>query len=224
MENLVIIHGAIGATDQMIPLGDLLKEEFNVHYLEFSGHGLKADVDSSFTMQAFQDELKAFIDDLGNAHVFGYSMGGFVALLLASTSYSKITSITTLGTKMKWNEEIAEKESRMLNPEKIEEKVPAFAQALEVRHGSNWKNVLIKTQTLLMRQGIEKPINEDSMSCVQCPVQLLLGDQDEMVSKEETEEVLSWIPNASFSILSNSKHPIERVDLTALTQKITDFV
>ena len=67
--------------------------------------------------------------------IFGYSMGGYVALWLARFYPDRVGKIFTLGTKLKWNDEEAEKEIKMLNPEKVELKVPAFAQQLAERHG-----------------------------------------------------------------------------------------
>ncbi len=209
----------------MIPLGDLLNDHFNIHYLDLSGHGGKSDQVIDFTMDLFVNDLKKLLDDARDAHVFGYSMGGFVALLTAAGGDTRINSITTLGTKLKWNEEIAMREAAMLDPDKIEEKIPKFAEMLAIRHGKNhWKSVLSKTCSLLKTLGENQPIKENSMKNAECSVLLLLADQDEMVSQEETEEVKGWLPQAEFSILTNSKHPIEKVDLNQLAVKIKTFV
>jgi len=130
----------------------------------------------------------------------------------------------TTDTKVSWNPEIASREVKMLNPQKIEEKVPAFAKILAARHGSDqWKDVLTKTGVLLNSLGESNPINQDAMKRVTCPVHLCLADQDEMVTWEETETVANMIPNATISRLEHSKHPIENVDLNALASKITSF-
>jgi pimeloyl-ACP methyl ester carboxylesterase len=51
-------------------------------------------------------------------------MGGYVALKTAVLHPGRIEAIVTLGTKFHWDPENASNEVRMLNPEKIEEKVP----------------------------------------------------------------------------------------------------
>ncbi len=225
MENLIIIHGAIGASDQMVPLGNLLKDHFIINNLEFSGHGKRSTLEMDFSMELFMNDLKNILDELGQAHIFGYSMGGFVALLSSASGETRISSITTLGTKLKWNDEIALKECRMLDPHKIEDKVPAFAKILADRHGpKRWNQVMDKTRNLLTILGQSQPVNEKSMKDVHCPVFLILGDHDEMVTLEETNEVEEWIPNSQFSILENSGHPIEKVALPELANKIKKFV
>ena len=50
---------------------------------------------------------------------------------------------------------------------------------------------------------------------------LLLADNDEMVTEAETIEVAEALPNSIFKTISNSKHPIEKVDLNLLVKEIT---
>ena len=39
MKTILLLHGAIGAKDQMIPLEKMLSTDFSVFSLNFSGHG-----------------------------------------------------------------------------------------------------------------------------------------------------------------------------------------
>ncbi len=225
MKQLILIHGAIGGADQLYPLKEILKNDFEVHVLEFEGHGTLASNNDSFSIEKFDHQLKDKLSEVGKpAHIFGYSMGGFVALLHAANGARNIQSIITLGTKMRWSGEIAEKETQQLNPDIIEAKVPKFAQALEKRHGIYWKNLLIKTADFMRLLGDIKPIKESTMSQIDIPVKLCLADQDHMVSREETEEVKGWIRNCTFEVLPESKHPIEQVNLMALASTIKSFI
>lgn len=225
MEHLILIHGALGAADQMDALKEKLVKNFRIHILEFEGHGSLSKSNEPFSTSCFIEQLEGLIADIGEpAHIFGYSMGGFIALLASSKGNNQIRSITTLGTKMKWSSEIAEQEVKHLNPEKIAEKVPAFAQALEKRHGSEWEGVLHRTADFMKTLGEEAPITEERMSQINIPVQLCLADQDQMVSKTETEEVQSWLPNGTLKNLTDSKHPIEQVDLNTLVSNIKAFI
>ena len=115
--SIILLHGAIGASDQLIPLGNELKENnFDVFYLNFSGHG-RQNFEIDFGVKQFVDELSSFIskNKLQQPHVFGYSMGGYVALYLASEKPEMIGTIFTLGTKFEWSPEIAVKEIKMLD-------------------------------------------------------------------------------------------------------------
>ena len=225
MKHLLLIHGAIGASGQLIPLKNLLMEDFDVHLLEFDGHGARTGSDVTFTLESFQHQLEETLNEIGEpVHIFGYSMGGFIALLSLAEGNEQIASLTTLGTKMKWNEEIAAKEKKQLNPAVIKEKVPKFAEVLRRRHGHNWESVLHKTTDFMQELGRLQPISQTSMRRIKKPVQLCLADQDGMVSKEETTEVNSWIERSDFKMIHNSKHPIEQVDLTMLADIIRSFI
>ncbi|MBK7855574.1 MAG: hypothetical protein IPJ79_12335 [Bacteroidetes bacterium] len=61
-------------------------------------------------------------NNIGAANIFGYSMGGYVALWLARFKPHLVQFVFTLATKLNWNEETSAKENRMLNANKMEEK------------------------------------------------------------------------------------------------------
>ena len=85
MKDIILLHGAIGATDQLLPLSkSLAAKGFKVHCLCFSGHGTLA-FNELFSIEQFAAELYQFIieKNLLEPDIFGYSMGGYVALYLA---------------------------------------------------------------------------------------------------------------------------------------------
>src|SRR5438874_2630061 len=56
MKTLLLLHGALGAQSQFAPLRELLRENFDVHALDFEGHGEAAPRERAFTMQSFAEE------------------------------------------------------------------------------------------------------------------------------------------------------------------------
>ncbi|WP_462247645.1 alpha/beta fold hydrolase [Ekhidna sp.] len=224
MKQLILIHGAIGGADQLVPLQEQLKDDFEIHLLEFAGHGRLASDTDEFSIDSFNSQLNHKLDEIGEpSHVFGYSMGGFIALLNAADNSGKIKSLVTLGTKMEWSSEIAGREVKQLNPDVIESKVPKFAQALERRHGGHWKELLSKTADFMLQLGEIRPMQEAVLVNIKIPVKLCLADQDHMVSQEETLQVAQWIANCDFELIRDSKHPIEQVDLMVLASTIKSF-
>ncbi|MFB0925641.1 MAG: alpha/beta hydrolase, partial [Vicingaceae bacterium] len=121
MKNLLLLHGAIGAKDQLEPLKKILSKKFNVYSFSFSGHGCFGSF-QEFNIKQFTEDTLSFIstNNLKEVFIFGYSMGGYVALNLAKEHPDKVAQIITLGTKFKWNPEIAAKEVKMLNVAIIE--------------------------------------------------------------------------------------------------------
>ena len=151
-------------------------------------------------------------------------MGGYVALYLAKNHPEKVGKIITLGTKLSWTPDIAAKETKMLVADKIEEKIPAFAKILKERHQpNNWKTVLEKTTNMMIAMGNNNVLKDEDFKLIQHTTKMLLADNDEMVSKVETNHVAQLLPHATFELLPNSKHPIEKVDINALSEIIRAF-
>lgn len=228
MKNIVLVHGALGGSEDMNSIAASLAlntEDLRVHAFSFSGHA-KTPFTSHFGIDAFAEELETFIlnNQLRNTFVFGYSMGGFVALYLALKHKNLIQGIITLGTKFNWSKETVDKETRMLKPEHLREKAPGFAGMLEVKHGTDWTVLLHKTAAM-MREIHEKDyLTPENLKTLETPVLLGLADKDQMVSVEETRHVFSTLPNAGMYMLPGSKHQIESVNPRLLSSVILHFI
>jgi pimeloyl-ACP methyl ester carboxylesterase len=82
---LVVLHGAYMTIGTMGPLVPALAETRQVVAVELQGHGHTADVDRPLSYEQMADDTAALLRHLGieDADIFGYSMGGGVALQVA---------------------------------------------------------------------------------------------------------------------------------------------
>lgn len=224
---ILLLHGAIGSSAQLQPLSEILKSRgFDPKLFDFAGHGGREISNAAFSIRLFAEEVISWLDDhrIGTIDIFGYSMGGYVALYLAKHYPERAGKIMTVATKLEWTIEIAEKERKMLNPQKIEEKVPKFAAALAQRHApQDWKEVLGRTGQMMTEMGVHPPMKDVDFSAINSHVLLSVGDKDNMVSREETEHVHHVIQGSSFRILPNTPHPIEQINPDLLAQEISVF-
>jgi len=226
MKHLVLLHGAIGSSAQLQSLKEKLSGSYKVHLLDFPGHGSTDTVDT-FSITLFADHLKNYLEQnrIEQANIFGYSMGGYVALYLAKQHPDLLDKIITLATKFHWDEAIAAKEVKMLQHEVIEQKLPVFAQTLQQRHQpNNWKEVLHKTAAMLLQMGKENPMKPEDYSNINLPVLVMLGDRDKMVTMEETVAIYKQLPNAQLALLPSTSHPIEQADEEVLCFMIRRFI
>ncbi|HRG02055.1 MAG TPA: alpha/beta fold hydrolase [Bacteroidia bacterium] len=222
MKNIILLHGAIGAKDQLEPLAAELKPQgYNVFTLSFSGHG-QTPFASNFGIEQFASELEQFIKgkNLDKPTVFGYSMGGYVALYLAHHNPNILGNIITLGTKFDWSPEIAQKEVKMLDSKTIMEKVPKFAEALQKRHGQDWELLLQKTAEMMLNLGNKNALSLNDFTSIENKVWIGIADKDNMVSLEETTAVYKQLKNGAMYMLPNTMHPIETVDVGLLVRII----
>jgi len=226
MQTLLLLHGAIGASSQLSVLAKSLSSNYIVHTPDFSGHGGKP-ADRPFSIELFAGDVLRFMEQqqLERVSVFGYSMGGYVGMYLAKNYPGKIEKVITLATKYHWDEAIAAKEILMLNPAKIEQKLPAFAATLAERHAPNdWKDMLNKTAEMMVALGNNNTLKIDDYTTIATPALILLGDRDKMVSLDETVAVYKALPGAQMGVLPGTPHPIEQVDTALLHFMITGFL
>jgi pimeloyl-ACP methyl ester carboxylesterase len=154
---ILLLHGALGASPQLSVIQEQLELlGRSVTSFEFSGHG-KSPLNKDFSIAGFASELIGFIDETkhkGKYVVLGYSMGGYIALYAALQVPGLFKGIITLATKFNWTPENAQHEVRMLDPSKIEEKIPAFAQVLDKRHVViHWKQNMLLTANMMIELG-----------------------------------------------------------------------
>lgn len=226
MNPIVILHGALGSASQLDPVTSALEQNgYTVFSFNFSGHGGKS-FQSEFGIEQFAEDVLLELNNhaLTTVIIFGYSMGGYVALWLAKNHPHRVERIITLGTKFDWSIDSALKETKKLNADKILEKVPAFARILEHRHAPNdWKLLLQKTNDMMMVLGEQPLLTKEILSEIPHPTRICLGDQDDMADRNYSEQVAAFLSAGKFQLLDNTPHPIEKVDLKKLIELISSF-
>jgi len=220
MNPVLLLHGALGSKLQLEPLKKLLEiKGRSVYSINFSGHsGVRVD-QKEFGIELFAQDVVNFLEheSIQAVDIFGYSMGGYVALWFAHLNPHRVGKIITLGTKYDWSSESAEKETNKLDPEKILLKVPAFARILEHRHAPNdWKELLHKTKAMMLSLGKNPLLNKENLNLIHHPTTILLGDQDDMADRDFSIQVAQWLLNGEFKLLESTPHPIEKVNLEKL--------
>lgn len=83
---LVVLHGGLGSGEMFGPILPQLADHHQAILVDLQGHGRTADIDRPFSIEAMADDVAALIEHLGleRPDVMGYSLGGGVAILLAS--------------------------------------------------------------------------------------------------------------------------------------------
>jgi pimeloyl-ACP methyl ester carboxylesterase len=84
-EPIVVLHGAYMTVDAMGEIIPMLAKTRKVIAVELHAHGRTADINRPITYELMADDVAALIKhlDMEKADVFGYSMGGGVALQIA---------------------------------------------------------------------------------------------------------------------------------------------
>ncbi|BDS11627.1 alpha/beta fold hydrolase [Aureispira anguillae] len=225
---LLLLHGALGSKDQLKPMEEELKSKgADVRVLNFTGHGGRASNGHPFSIDLFTQDVVNYMaeQELEQVDIFGYSMGGYVALNLAKLYPDKVGKIITLATKFDWSPATAAKEIKMLDPSIIEAKVPAFAQLLAKRHApQDWKEHLKLTADLMINLGAGAGLSTDDFLSINQEAIISVGRKDKMVSEEETTRIADALPNGRLKVFDDFPHPIEKIDLDLMVKTIAALV
>lgn len=223
--NLLLVHGALGTRQQLGLLGDLLPG-IRTRTVEFRGHGEREIPDEGLSMEVFLRDIDDALDDAGwhEAHLFGYSMGGYAALLFASRFPHRVRSVVTLGTKLNWDREGLDRELRLLDPQKMKEKVPQFVTQLSAEHGADrWEQLVKGTARVITGLHDHPLLTPESLAVINCPVLLCVGDQDRTAVPEHTLEAARSMPKAGTLVLPFTPHPFQAVRLEVLRPVLAAF-
>lgn len=218
---LLLLHGALGSAAHFRPLLPMLGTRV-VYTYNFMGHGGRA-IKAPFSIEAFADELAAWLnaERLNEVDIFGYSMGGYVALKLAEMRPARVGTVVTLGTKFDWSPQTAAREVAMLDADKIASKVPKFAAALSERHApTDWRDVVTQTADMLARLGEQPTLSAEKLASIHCPTFICRAENDDMVSEAESQAAVAALRNGQYLTLSESKHAFEQVSLPNLAALI----
>jgi pimeloyl-ACP methyl ester carboxylesterase len=226
MQDVILIHGALGAVDQLEPLATLAGHRLRLHRVELPGHG-STPTDAPFTTDGFVETVRAFMrgNEIARASVFGYSMGGYVALALAAASPELVERVATLGTKLAWTPDVAAKETSRLHAPTIRAKVPRFADALEKRHAGagGWETMLDRTASYMTSLGANPTIGDATLAKIRQPTRLMVGDRDTVVTIDETRAAARMLAAGELAVLPNTPHPFEQVRLSLVAAHLVEF-
>ncbi len=226
-KNLILVHGALGSAKQMQEIADALEEDYTCSLPMLSGHGGRAIPNSGYSFDLFANDLLHFMDEqkIEKSSFFGYSMGGYAAVIFALKHPDRVDRVLTLGTKFDWNPTNALRETSLLNADLMEQKIPSFTSFLSKIHNPvHWKDIVNETAAFMRRLGENPPLDAESMAKIDHNVLLLVGDLDNTAGVEATRRAAMCLKNGSFRVLSGTPHPIEKVDKDVLSKLISDFL
>ena len=205
---LVLLHGGLITIDlafgMMIPALAATREVIAV---ELQGHGHTADVDRPMSYEQMADDTVALLEEIGvtNADIFGFSLGGGVALQIAIRHPEVVRKLVVASTPFRhdgWHPAILGSMSA-LNPEAAAamEATPLYAAYAAVApRPEDWPRLVTKTGQLTTSEYDWG----DDVASITAPVLLIYGDADSVLPQHilelfellggavVTETVFSW--------------------------------
>jgi pimeloyl-ACP methyl ester carboxylesterase len=225
---LVLLHGALMTIDGFGQVLPALAENRQVIAVEQQAHGRTADIDRPFSYEQMADDTALLLQQLGieQADVFGYSMGGAVALQIAM-DHPQLVRKLVVGAAAYSNDGVYPEVLEGIEKLKPEDFAGSSWQESYARVAPNpedWPALLAKVQQLDKEFQGWSP---EAIASIEAPALVIVGDSD-IVRPEHAVEMfrllgggvpgdLGGLPRSQLAVLPGTTHVtlVDRADWLA---------
>lgn len=223
---LLLLHGAYMSIDALGNLIPTLARTRQVIAVDLQGHGRTADIDRPITYKDMADDVAALLGELGieNVDIFGYSMGGAVALQVAIRHPQLVRKLIVAS---------ASYNSAGLYPEMLPmlgtmtldmfTGTPMEAEYRRLAPDPDYFSTFVAKMIDLDKQSFDWPAED--IRAIKAPTMLIVGDSD-IIQPEHTLEMfrllgggvcgdLHGLPQARLAVLPGTTH-VAVIDQTEL--------
>lgn len=219
---LLLLHGAAGSTQtetrRLVPH---LEPYLHVVAVDFTGHGASSNVrpDQSLTPELFAANAEAVLDalDVSAAHVFGFSMGGNMALQLAHMAPERVQRVMAHGAHIDWTTATVDAMSRRLD------RADADADRMDALHG-DWNALSAALRTFIAQLPGAALRLRRQMQTVAQPVLVSMVDDDDLFPLQAALTLHNALPNSRLAILPGRRHALQHQRIAPLATQIRTFV
>lgn len=218
MTNILLLHGATGSRDELLPLAETLGDGFQWLAPNLIGHGGRP-IPDRFEIEDLLADLLGALDAAGmeRAFVFGYSFGGFLAMILAHRHPERVIGCCTLGAKYRWDE--GELGQLLALIDQVQAGNRKLGDESDVFHLQNRFRDLLERR----HQG-EQWLPEERLSEITLPMLAMNGDADFAVSEAETKALMDVLENVRVVIFGGAAHPVAKLPAAMIAGHVRAFV
>lgn len=199
---IVMLHGNGESHENMARLIEMAAPERTVIALDSRGHAASSRGTEPLSYERMATDVSRVLEalEVSQVHVFGFSDGGIISLLLAQLEPSRIASMTIMGTNLSpegLNQGFLDAVADDLA--QLEQEGPATQPQEEPSRYS---------QAELLRLMLEQPhISPYKLKNITCPVAVMCGTYD-LVKLEESYAIAQAIPNSSLTVVKGASHDL----------------
>lgn len=223
---MLLLPGLLGAiSSQWGPFLKPLSENYQLLLVDLRGHGRSQNNAPTLDISQISNDIIGLLDHLNieRLHIAGYSLGGYLGLMLSLNQPRRVATLLMHATKFYWTTAAAQKMQQQLDPDEMGQKVPTYADQLVKDHGGRQWRILVRQAAELTAGLVNSGLKEKQLANVQCPVLVSVGDRDELIPLRETFRLSRAIPNGELLVLPNTRHPLQTVRLVPLLPMMQVF-
>lgn len=212
---LLMLHGAAGCTQlEAAALARRMSRCFRVVALDFSGHGASDDLGVPFSTALFTDNARAALDHVGleRANVFGFSMGGYMALHFARLHPERVRRLAVHGTCARWDAALVDAMNARLNAGALATSKARAAERLRALH-ADWKMLFVRTADFVRTLPGRSAEMEAAVAHIQTPTLVSAVDRDDLFPLSTTLHLHQLLPQSRLALLPDAHHALQRLNL-----------
>ena len=215
---------------------------FRIISFDNRGAGRSDKPTEPFTLEQMADDAIAVLDAAGieTAHVVGASMGGVISQIVAVKYPQRVRSLTLVCTACRnhpWRQELLQSWAKtaeekgmievgkeaaqwVMSPRSFRRLVPAFTwmgplAALRPRHSFvSQIDAILNTREDLV----------DQLSTITAPTMVIVGNQDILTPRGDSEEIAERIPNAELVVISGAAHGLMMEHSSTFNKILIEFL
>ena len=215
---------------------------FRIISFDNRGAGRSDKPTEPFTLEQMADDAIAVLDAAGidTAHVVGASMGGVISQIVAVKFPHRVRSLTLVCTACRnhpWRQELLQSWAKtaadkgmievgkeaaqwVMSPRSFRRLVPAFTwmgplAALRPRHSFvSQIDAILNTREDLV----------DQLSTITAPTMVIVGNQDILTPRGDSEEIAERIPNAELVVISGAAHGLMMEHSSTFNRILIEFL
>lgn len=217
--SLLVLHGAAGCTRyETAPLMRRLESAFHLVGVDLSGHGTSAfPPNQDFSLDLFAEDARAVMDalNLSSAHVFGFSLGGGVALQLAHRHPDRVDRLALLQTNVRWTEAQVRQMKERLDLDEIRAQAPTRANRIRTRHEQP-ERLLQELRAFVETLPDASETLSKTLPDLSAPTLVAGVDRDPLFGPDTPRALHRTLPNARLALLPGEHHSLGHVPLSLL--------
>ncbi|MFZ0545343.1 MAG: alpha/beta hydrolase [Candidatus Promineifilaceae bacterium] len=213
-ETLILLPGMLGSIGtQWRNFISPLSRSYRVVLMDLRGHGRSENKASWLNPERMMKDILGLADYLhaDTFHIAGYSLGGYLGLMLALNHPRRVSTLLMHATKFYWTNEAVANMRAQLDPDAMGQKVPGYANQLAQEHGGSHWRVLVRQAADLVGYLSQEGITEGMAAHTQNPCLISVGDRDELVSLPEAQRLSRVVANGELIVLPGVRHPFRTV-------------
>ena len=230
---LLALHSAAGSAElDLRRLAAEWSRHRRVLLVDFSGHGRSdAFAGRTFTFDDFIADAVAALDHFGaqQADVFGFSMGGGVALGLAAHHPARVRRLAVHGVNVQWDEDEVRQMVGAMQPDAIRTSAPRWAERLAETHGTDAEGrerwpALMDQMERFTRALPERHFPDAMLAGIRQPTLVSHGDADRYFALRHPLHLRETLPDARLAVHPGLDHPIQGADPRRLAALILEHL